>query len=31
VELFVTLLLITAALAGTVSLGFLAVRIAGRR
>jgi hypothetical protein len=31
VELFVTLLLIGAALAGTVTLGFLAVRIAGRR
>jgi hypothetical protein len=31
VELFVTLLLITAALAGTVSLGLVAVRIAGRR
>jgi hypothetical protein len=31
VELFVTLLLITAALAGTALLGFLATRIAGRR
>jgi hypothetical protein len=31
VELFVTLLLITFALAGTVLLGLLAVRIAGRR
>jgi hypothetical protein len=31
VELFVTLLLIAAALAGTVCLGLLAVRITGRR
>jgi hypothetical protein len=31
VELFVTLLLITFALAGTVLLGLLATRIAGRR
>jgi hypothetical protein len=31
VELFVTLLLTTGALATTVSLGLLAVRIAGRR
>jgi hypothetical protein len=31
VELFVTLLLITFALAGTVLLGLLAARIAGRR
>jgi hypothetical protein len=31
VELFVTLLLIAATLAGTVSLGLLAVRLAGRR
>jgi hypothetical protein len=31
VELFVTLLLITAALTGTLLMGRLAVRIAGRR
>jgi hypothetical protein len=31
VELFVTLLLITFALTGTVLLGLLAARIAGRR
>jgi len=31
VELFVTLLLIAAVLAGTVLLGRLAVRLAGRR
>jgi len=31
VELFVTLLLIAAALTGTVLLGVLATRIAGRR
>jgi len=31
VELFVTLLLVTAALAGTALLGRVAVRMAGRR